>query len=339
MPETPPLSKILGNVTHELKTPLHSMLAITQLLLSESDGPLNDEQRRQVGMIRRNGEQLLELITSLLQYTNLESRTQKPKPERFSAKLLFEEIGQVLLPLAERQQIRLESTLDNCPERFVTDRTLLRLIAMNLLTNALKFSPTGSVLSFYAASGQGEALILEVADSGIGIPQELQKSIFAEFYQVENSESRRFGGVGLGLSLVRSAVSVLGGTIELKSEENQGSLFRITLPLLQLPERRVFLQSGDEGTALALEIALSAHDCHLIKGEHEAPTNAGLIILDCRNRAELTNSGLTSAQIPILALLPETEILPNEVGELGILGKPFDVGELTRRVLSFLEER
>ena len=339
------LARILGNVTHELKTPLHSMMAVAQLLHSEVDGSLNDEQKKQVSMIIRNGEQLLELITNLLQYTNLESRTQTPHFESFSPKLLFSEIAQTIEPLASKQKIKFEKSFESLTDSFVSDRTLVRLIASNLISNALKFSPPHSTLSFYVASLHSGALLVEVADSGIGIPVESQQRIFGEFFQMESSESRRFGGVGLGLSLVKSAVKALEGKIELRSESGQGSLFRVTIPSAaeKLETLKILLHGVDDNTAIAIEEAVRSerHTAERVNQDElrAQSEKADLIFLEGRDAQQIIQLIRANTQDSAPERRPRVIVLSAvrtaeeqhralQSGADAFLAKPFDLSEL-----------
>ncbi len=351
------LGTILPNLTHELKTPLHSILTLAQLLLTEADGPLSEEQKKQISMIVRNGDLLLELITDLLQYSSLESRTRSLVVEEFSPEALFDAVCDAIQPLAEKNQVILEREYRSLPETFVSDRTLLRQIAHNLVANAVKFTPAGGVVYLFGDAAPDGGLSIEVVDSGIGIPPEVQKRIFEEFYQAESGEARRFGGVGLGLSLVRSASAALKGKIELRSEDGQGSLFKVVLPTLEseLKKPRVLIVETDPVLRLIFEQLFRSNrfECKIVINRTEVlelltTWHPGLILLDVPIENSLPDYSLlqelrshaASAQLPIILVSaldgPKERASGFQSGASDYLVKPFDNAELLARVRSSL---
>ena len=344
---------ILPNLTHELKTPLHSILTLAQLLLSEADGPLSEEQKKQVQMIVRNGEHLLELILDLLQFSSLESRTREIVVEEFSPTQLFDAVCDATLPLAEKGGVILDRDYAGTKETFVSDRTLVRQIVHNLVSNAIKFTPLGGTVFLFSKSSPNGDLILEVVDSGIGISPEAQKKIFDDFYQAESGESRRFGGVGLGLSLVRAATAALQGNVELKSEEGQGSLFRVTLPPLEslLKRRRILILESDPILKLTFEELLKKNrlDLRVVETKAEAIAqltewHPELILIDLQTTlqgsdfsvlSELRSHSI-SKELPILVISSlgsaEERAAGFRLGASDYLVKPFNNEELMARI-------
>ncbi|MCC6954515.1 MAG: response regulator [Deltaproteobacteria bacterium] len=347
----------MGNITHELKTPLHSILAIAQLLRSEVDGVLNSEQRRQVEMILKNGDSLLELITHLLQYSDLESGTRRAQYEEFKPKEFLEELRLTVEPIAQKGGITIEANFGQLAGMFVSDRRLLRQAISNLISNALKFSPRGGHLALYAATLHDGSLLVEVADSGIGIPQEAQEMIFSEFYQVERTDARRYGGVGLGLTLVKTALELLGGKIELRSEVGQASLFRVTIPNApeRLKRRRILVVDADSAICLALESSFRKEGFEVECGgdadrieSRVAEFRPELIILDIRGfdasgvRAlQHTTASSWGRDIPVMVMSSvdgaKERSRAFELGAADYMVKPFDLAELLARVRLQLE--
>lgn len=345
---------MLPNLTHELKTPLHSILTLVQLLLTEADGPLTAEQRKQLEMVNRNGEHLLELINDLLQFSSMESRTRELVVEEFNPKVLLDAVCDAISPLAEKNQVILEQDYPNLPESFASDRTLIRQIVHNLVSNAVKFTQPEGVVYLFAELTAAQELKLEVVDSGIGIPQEMQRKIFDAFYQAESGESRRFGGVGLGLSLVRVATEALSGKLELVSEEGQGSSFRVTLPQLadQLKRPRILIVESDPILAMSFDEIFSPKrfETRIVSGRTEtleslASWHPNVVLLDLPVSAEGKGSYeilrelrklRVSEDLPVIVISPldsPTERAAGfKLGATDYLLKPFDKDELIARV-------
>ena len=328
-------------------------MTLAELLLTETDGKLSDEQKKQLGLIVKNGEHLLELILDLLQFSSLEGRTKEIVVEEFKPQELFDSVCDAVLPLAERGGVILERDYANTNERFISDRTLTRQIAHNLVTNAVKFTPIGGTVFLFTKSDSDGALILEVVDSGIGIKPDAQKKIFEDFYQAESGESRRFGGIGLGLSLVKAATEALQGSVELKSEEGQGSLFRVRLPVLDslLKRRRILVIESDSVLKLTFDELFRQHklDCKVVSDRSEAlqaltEWHPELVLVDLQSDdfsllTELRGHTI-SAQLPIIVISPhgspEDRASGFRFGASDYLVKPFNNEELLARIRSCL---
>ena len=254
------LSRFLATLTHELKTPLHAMLASASLLKSEVDGRLSVEQKRQVETIDRNGNQLLELINQLLDYGSLSSGVRQARPVSCDMRELLEEIVSSIRPIAEKSGISIELETKDLGREFWSDPVLIRQAVMNLLSNAIKFSPEGGKIHCFTEELSDSSVRLSIADMGIGMSPEVLDSIFKDFYQIEGDDRRRFQGVGLGLALVRESIRLLGGSIEVKSERQRGSLFTLNFPSLyqQREQRKVALLESDNGVLLSLQEGLEA---------------------------------------------------------------------------------
>ena len=350
-------SRVVANITHELKTPLHSILAIAGVLATEVDGPLTEEQRRQVEMIVRNGERLLEQIVDLLQFSSVRTETRRTRLRRVAVRKLFEGLVSVLLPVAAKAGITLDADFSRLDAQMVTDEALLNRIFGNLLSNAVKFSPDGGLVSFHAESHSDGSLSAYVADSGIGMSPEQQSAIFKEFYQADAGDSRRFGGVGLGLALVRTSVERLGGKLELTSEPGKGSLFTVTLPSREgsVKPPRILILDDDPTVRFTLE-ACFIHEgyepCVIERGDdlHRriAELQPDLVMLDVKAPelrslellAEIRNSSW-GAELPVILISaldgPKERSRGFELGASDFILKPFDVTELLARVRSQLE--
>jgi signal transduction histidine kinase len=200
-------TKFLSNMSHEFRTPLNSVLALSRLLLDRIDGELTPEQERQVGYIRRSAESLLELVNDLLDLAKVEAGKVDIKPSAFTIGELFGGLRGALRPLLTSQAVDLIFEIpDQIPNLF-TDEGKVTQILRNLISNALKFTEQGEVRVSASFDADKERVKLSVRDTGIGIAPQDHARIFEEFSQVETKIQKRFKGTGLGLPLSKSAVS------------------------------------------------------------------------------------------------------------------------------------
>ncbi|MBR0938828.1 response regulator [Bradyrhizobium jicamae] len=226
-------TKFLSNMSHEFRTPLNSVLALSRLLLDRIDGDLTPEQERQVGYIRRSAESLLELVNDLLDLAKVEAGKVDVKPSAFTVGELFGGLRGALRPLLTSQAVELTFDIPDKVPNLFTDEAKVTQILRNLISNALKFTEQGEVrvtASFDAGKGR---VNLSVRDTGIGIAPQDHVRIFEEFSQVDTKIQKRVKGTGLGLPLSRSLAELLGGELLLESVLGQGSVFTLSIP----PER------------------------------------------------------------------------------------------------------
>jgi signal transduction histidine kinase/CheY-like chemotaxis protein len=240
-------SRFLSNISHEFRTPLNSILALSQLLLDRSDGELSEEQDKQVGYIRKSAGGLLEMVNDLLDLAKIEAGKVEVHPTIFTVENLFSALRGVFRPMFHDKAVDLifEEPSDIPP--LVTDEAKLVQILRNLISNALKFTERGEVRVKAALAAGDHAVTFSVVDTGIGIAPVDQARIFEEFTQVENSLQRSVKGTGLGLPLCHKLVTLLGGTVTVESELGAGSTFSTTIPLsfpLQQDESRAFGRLG-----------------------------------------------------------------------------------------------
>jgi signal transduction histidine kinase len=243
-------SNFLATVSHELRTPLTSVIGYSEMLLEGIAGELNEEQREYVKTVMEKGEQLLQLITGILDISRIEANEMRFERAPFSIDQVVQVALSTIAPVARRKNIRVEShVLPGVPQA-LGDRDKIRQVLLNLLNNAVKFTPENghvavrvdvgplAVASTTAqAGGAGEAHAVRVAveDSGIGISPEHHRRIFDPFYQVDSSSTREFGGTGLGLHIVRKFVEGQGGVVWVESHEGHGATFAFTLPIAPAP--------------------------------------------------------------------------------------------------------
>ena len=222
-------SEFLATMSHELRTPMNAILGYADLLDAEVGGPLTDTQREQLARIAASARHLLQLIDEILTFSRIEAGREQVSVERFDLAELVRDTAAIVEPLASGKDLLFPVDTSASPLWVVSDPGKVRQILLNLLSNAVKFTDAGEVRLALRAEG-GEA-VLRVADTGIGIAPEQQGRIFEAFWQVEQSSIRRAGGTGLGLSVTRHLVDMLGGTVEVVSKPGEGSTFTVRIPL------------------------------------------------------------------------------------------------------------
>jgi len=226
--------QFLAVMSHELRTPLNAVIGYSDLLSMGVKGELNGPQAESVHRITRSSRHLLGLIDQVLLFTRNSHEPPRPRAERVRIADLLEEATAVVEPFADEQGLEL-SIRDRSDGRAVlTDASMLRQILLNLLSNALKYTDAGVVS--VEATLDGHWLVLDVADTGIGIEPEQLGRIFEPFFQADASLTRRRGGSGLGLSVVRQLVAAMDGTVKAESRPGRGSRFRVRVPVSAAPE-------------------------------------------------------------------------------------------------------
>ena len=224
-------SRFLSNMSHEFRTPLNSILALSRLLLTRKDGELTGEQEKQVQFVRRAAENLTELVNDLLDIAKVEAGKTVVTPAEFSIADLFGALRGMLRPLLVGDNLTLtfEEAVDLPP--LVTDEGKVSQILRNFISNAIKFTERGEVRVSAHLTDNGRKVVIAVADTGIGIAQQDQSLIFEEFTQVANRLQGRVKGTGLGLPLCRRLARLMQGEVSMDSELGIGSTFRTTLPV------------------------------------------------------------------------------------------------------------
>ncbi len=223
-------SKFLSNMSHEFRSPLNSIIALSGLLLDRSDGELNGEQDQQVGYIRMAAKDLLELVNDLLDLAKVEAGKAEIRPVEFEAANLLAALRGMLRPLLLNRSVDLVFEDAGHIPRLYSDEGKISQILRNFLSNALKFTERGEVRVTVATAGDGE-VEFSVADTGIGIAPEHRELIFQDFVQLDNPIQRRVKGTGLGLPLSRKLARLLGGDVSVESQVGAGSTFKLRVPI------------------------------------------------------------------------------------------------------------
>jgi len=223
-------SRFLSNMSHEFRTPLSSIRALSKLLLDRVDGELAPEQETQVKFILKGAEDLSELVNDLLDLAKIEAGKTEVRPVDFAVVDMFDALRGMLRPLLVSDAVKLVFETEHSLPPMFTDEGKVSQILRNFISNALKFTEAGEVTVGAYASGQGDSVTFTVKDTGLGISPADQDLIFEEFSQVQSHLQRRTKGTGLGLPLCKKLAHLLGGTISLQSELGLGSVFSVTIP-------------------------------------------------------------------------------------------------------------
>jgi signal transduction histidine kinase len=240
-------SNFLATVSHELRTPLTSIIGYSEMLIEGLAGELKPEQHEFVKTIHDKGGQLLSLIMSLLDLGKLESGTMRLTPRTVGIESVLGEVVSTLSPAARKKGVKLALELEPPLSEIRGDPERLRQVFLNLVENAIKFTPADGTVTLRACMAEGDGaggdeegltllaparawLEVRVIDTGIGIPARERPKVFDAFYQVDSSSTREYGGTGLGLSIVKRLVEAHGGGIRIDENRPRGTVFVVSLP-------------------------------------------------------------------------------------------------------------
>jgi PAS domain S-box-containing protein len=222
-------SAFLATMSHELRTPLNSIIGFSGILYQELAGPLNEEQKKQLGMVSDSAEHLLALINDVLDLSKIEAGQLKIANDAFDIRPVIDKAARTVRPLAEARHLALETEVAPGAGMVRADSRRVEQVLLNLLSNAIKFTEKGAVR--IQCSLQGDRILISVTDTGIGIKHEDLDKLFRPFTQIDTGLTRQHEGTGLGLSISERLVTLMGGTIHAESEPGRGSTFSFTVPV------------------------------------------------------------------------------------------------------------
>ncbi|TMA26017.1 MAG: PAS domain-containing protein [Deltaproteobacteria bacterium] len=222
-------SQFLANMSHEFRTPLNAILGYTSMLLGGVSGAVTPPQKVKLERIDSNGKHLLSIINDILDISRIEAGKMPLHLEEFELPTLIGELLAEVEPLLQKAKLRTVTEIDELPP-LLSDRQKVKQIVLNLLTNAIKFTPQGLVRVRATTDADECNALISVQDTGIGIAEQDHEEVFEDFRQADNSVTREYGGAGLGLSICRRLATMLGGRIELQSKLGQGSTFTLVIP-------------------------------------------------------------------------------------------------------------
>ena len=240
-------SQFLANMSHELRTPLNAIIGFTGIILQGIVGELNQEQKKQLGMVYDSAKHLLGLINDILDLSKIEAGKIEIIPAEFEIRDLVGMVEKMISPLAKEKGLSLQVALsEDVPAVVFADKNRMKQVLINLLSNAVKFTPSGEIRLEVNAecgmrnaerkqAGEPSTIQFSVADTGIGIKPEHLRDIFDEFKQIEGPLREKPVGTGLGLAISKKMVEMMGGSIRGESEYGKGSRFHFVLPVKEMP--------------------------------------------------------------------------------------------------------
>ena len=223
-------SRFLSYMSHEFRTPLGSIRSITRILLDCMDGPLTEEQEKQVKFIQGAAVELTDMVNDLLDLAKIEAGRVSISAEWFEMVDLFAALRGIFKPLLTNPDVTLILEEPKDLPRIYTDHKKLSQVLRNYISNAIKFTERGEIRVFTTNLPDGQ-IMFSVADTGIGIAKEAQGAIFQDFAQIDSPLQKRWRGTGLGLSLSKKIAELLGGSVSMTSEPKVGSTFSVTIPV------------------------------------------------------------------------------------------------------------
>ena len=357
----------LSNMSHDIRTPMNAVLGFTMLLDRDAENP--DKVREYTKKITQSGQHLLSLINDVLDVSKIESGKVVLSVEEFTLNDMVSSVDAIIRPMAKAREQKLHVTVSGVKHEYLLgDETRVNQVLINLLSNAVKYTPVGGniwfrIIGLKQRSSQFEHIKIEVEDDGYGMTPEYLERIFDAFTRAENSTTNKVQGTGLGMAITKNIVELMGGTIDVSSEVNKGSLFRVDLEF-RIPEEqtdrqfwkesgisRMLVLDGDAQCAenikqlmqdmdVAVDTAQDAGEAMRLVREADMDGGGyGLVLVDC-DVPEL-DAAQTAEQIrervpEVLILFVteyEEEVQVPPLKKTAIMTKPFFVSALKEKVI------
>ena len=223
-------SEFLANMSHELRTPLNAIIGFAEIMHDGKVGPIASQHKEYLGDVLTSARHLLQLINDILDLSKVEAGKMEFRPVRINLALVVQETHAIVRTMAAKKRISLRSEIDRSLCEVETDARSLKQILYNYLSNALKFTPEGGVVTLRAKPEDVDDFRIEVEDNGIGIRAEDQQRLFVEFQQLDASAAKKYSGTGLGLALTKKLAEAQGGRVGVQSAPGTGSIFYAVLP-------------------------------------------------------------------------------------------------------------
>ncbi len=346
-------SQFLANMSHELRSPLNAIIGFSDLLYGEALPVPAEQQHTFIGHIRTSGRHLLQLINDVLDLSKVESGKFEFFPEPLEVPAVVQEVVNVLFTPVQRKRLKVDIAVQPAVATIIADPARLKQALYNYLSNAIKFTQEGGHISIRALAEGDTHVRIEVEDTGMGIAAEDLPRLFVEFQQLDDSYTKRHEGTGLGLALTRRLVEAQGGSVGVRSQPGEGSVFHLLLPIvpeLAQPERDrrllVVLDDLRQQTRVVQALARGGIAVDLASSTQEAGRHASLrtydgLMLDLllENGSGLlalsqVRSQRTNSASPVVALAANTTPRgPIAFAVADVLGKPLRAGEVAATLL------
>lgn len=358
----------LSNMSHDIRTPMNAVLGFTTLLMRDAENP--EKVREYTKKIKASGQHLLSLINDILDISKIESGKVVLSIEEFTLNDLVSSVDALIRPMAQDRGQKFSVEVTGIKHEYLLgDETRINQILINLLSNAVKYTPEGGsiwfrIIGLKQRSSQYEHIRIEVEDNGYGMTQEYLKTIFDAFTRAENSTTNKVQGTGLGMAITRNIVELMGGTIDVFSEEGKGSLFRVEIEL-RIPEgkaeKQFWTEKGISRILAAVKDSESCHDIQILMNEAGVTVDQAqtleealaflqdnseqdyqAVLLDSHLAGRAVKQAVQSVReilpdtVPILLLADNGSDETGEIAQtenIGILLKPFFISAFKEKIL------